>query len=223
MSDPVVAAPLSRTPRTDVPPSAPPRTHRPLLRVALEVALIAVGVFLGLAGDAWREREQKREAARASLRWFRAEIAANRQAVAVVRDYHVTKLAVVKAYLDKDHKTRNVADVRLEGIRWVTFERSAWDIAIATQALAHLDGDLAHSLSRVYSAQQFYSELSSGMAQSMYLMSPEDNFDQFAQAVFAFFGDLTILEPKLLAMYDDVLPRLDRALGTPAPSTAATR
>ncbi|HEU4722353.1 MAG TPA: hypothetical protein VFS59_13420 [Gemmatimonadaceae bacterium] len=187
--------------------------RRPVLRVLVEVALIATGVFLGLAGDAWREREQKREAARASLRRFRAEVAANRAAVAAVRDYHVTALASVRAYLDKPNKARNTADVQIQGLRWVTFEHSAWDIALATQALAYIDGDLAHSLSRLYSAQQFYSELTSGMAQSMYQLHPEDNFDAFAYAVFAFFGDLTAMEPKLIAMYDELLPTIDRALG----------
>ena len=218
---------MSAEPLVDAPPThahAPGDTsadttlwrRRPALRVLVEIALIATGVFLGLAGDAWREREQKREAARASLRRFRTEIAANREAVAAVRGYHVTTLASVTAYLNKDHKTRNVADVRIEGLRWVTFEHSAWDIALATQALAYLDGDVAHSLSRVYSAQQFYSDLARGMAQSMYLLSPEDNFDGFAQAVYAFFGDLTLLEPKLIAMYDEVLPKIDRALGAKA-------
>ena len=88
-----------------------PAHRRPLLRVLLEIALIATGVFLGLAGDAWREREQHRDAARASLRGFRAEIAANREAVAAVRDYHAATLSSVRAYLGKNHKTRNVADV----------------------------------------------------------------------------------------------------------------
>ena len=196
--------------------------RRPVLRVLLEIALIASGVFLALAGDAWREREQKREAARASLRRFRTEIAANRAAVAAVRDYHVTTLASVRAYLDKPNRTRNVADVQIRGLRWVTFEHSAWDIALATQALAYIDGDVAHSLSRVYSAQQSYSDLTSGMAQAMYMLQPEDNFDGFAQALYAFFGDLTSMEPKLLSMYDELLPKIDRALGTsgapPAPA-----
>lgn len=214
MSETVADAPVTNAQRAgDAVGGAPVWHRRSVLRVLMEVVLIAVGVFLGLAGDAWREREQKREAARASLRRFRAEIAANRAAVAAVRDYHVTRLASVTAYLNKDHKTRNVADVRIEGLRWVTFEHSAWDIALATQALAYLDGDVAHSLSRVYSVQQFYSELARGMAQSMYLLSREDNFDGFAQAVYAFFGDLTLLEPQLIAMYDELLPRIDRTLG----------
>ena len=217
MSESAVDAPATAAHATPVADAgATPWHRRSVVRMLLELGLIAAGVFLGLAGDAWREREQKREAARSSLRRFRAELATNREAVAAVRDYHVTQLASVKAYLGKDHKTRNTADVRIEGLRWVSFEHSAWDIALATQSLSYLDGDIAHSLSRIYSVQQFYGELSRGMAQAMYLLSPEDNFDGFAQAVFAFFGDLIVLEPKLLAMYDELLPKIDRALGTPA-------
>lgn len=224
MADPVVELPITSADGAAATASGPAVVHRrPVLRVLLEVALIAAGVFLGLAGDAWREREQKREAARASLHRFRTEIAANRAAVAAVRDYHVTTLASVRAYLDKPNRTRNVADVRVRGLRWVTFEHSAWDIALATQALAYIDGDVAHSLSRVYSAQQFYSELTSGMAQSMYQLSPEDNFDAFAYAVFAFFGDLGIMEPKLVSMYDELLPQIDRALGTSGAAPAPAR
>jgi hypothetical protein len=187
--------------------------RRRVLRVLLEIILISAGVFLGLAGDAWREREQKREAARASLRRFRAEIAANRDAVTAVRDYHVTTLASVRAYLAKPNATRNVADVRISGLRWVTFEHSAWDIALATQSLAFLDSDIAHALSRIYSAQQSYTELTRGMSQAMYLLPRQDNFDAFAEATDAFFGDLTAMEPKLLAMYDELLPKIDRVSG----------
>jgi hypothetical protein len=222
-----VTDPSRRSPSADdaaTAASAPAAVHRrPVLRVLLEIALIATGVFLGLAGDAWREREQKREAARASLHRFRTEIAANRAAVAAVRDYHVTTLASVRAYLDKPNRTRNVADVQVRGLRWVTFEHSAWDIALATQALAHIDGDVAHALSRVYSAQQSYSDLTSGMAQAMYQLQPEDNFDGFAQALYAFFGDLTFMEPKLLAMYDELLPKIDRALGASGAAPVAAR
>ena len=48
---------------------------------------------------------------------------------------------------------------------------------------------------------------------AMYQLNPEDDFDGFAQALNAFFGDLATMEPKLLARYDDLLPKLDRALG----------
>jgi hypothetical protein len=190
------------------------RSHRPsLLEILLQVALIAIGVFLGLAGDQWRERQQQREAARNSLRRFRAEIVANQAAVSVVRDYHVLTLASVRAYLERDHKSRNVADVKIRGLQWVTYEHTAWDLAIATQSLSHMDEDLAFSLSRIYSAQQSYAELTRGMTQAMYLLPRQENFDTFAEAAEAFFGDVTVIEPALLTMYGEVLPRIDKALG----------
>ena len=224
MTDIVVEPPIATTDGQATTASGPAAAHRrPVLRVLLEIALIAAGVFLGLAGDAWREREQHRDAARASLRRFRTEIAANREAVAAVREYHVTTLASVRAYLDKPNKTRNVADVQISGLRWVTFEHSAWDIALATQALAYLDGDVAYALSRAYSVQQSYADLTRGMAQAMYLLPPEDNFDAFAYATAALFGDLTLMEPKLITMYDELLPKIDRALGTSGPAPAPAR
>jgi hypothetical protein len=214
MSDMAVEPPITSADAGAATASGAAAAHRrPVLRVLLEVALIASGVFLGLLADQWREREQHREAARASLRRFRTEIAANRQAVAAVRDYHVATLASVRAYLEKPNKTRNVADVKLRGLQWVTFEHTAWDLALATQSLAYLDGDIAYSLSRIYGVQQSYGELTQGMTQAMYLLPRQDNFDAFAEATEAFFGDLTYMEPRLVAMYDEVLPRLDRALG----------
>ena len=45
--------------------------------------------------------------------------------------------------------------------------------------------------------------------QAIYLRPMEENFDGLA----VYYGDLVIWEPQLLQMYDDLLPRLGRALG----------
>jgi hypothetical protein len=224
MSDSAFAAPPSlEEPRpSPLPGSASPH-RRPLLRMVAEIALIASGVFLGLLADQWRERQQHREAALASLRRFRAEIVENRRAVAAVRDYHTVTLASVRSYLGKDHKTRNVADVKINGLHWVSFEHTAWDLALATQALTYIDSDLAYSLSRAYGVQQSYGDLTSGMTQAMYMLQPQENFDAFAQAIETYFGDVTYLEPRLLTMYDELLPRIDRALGAPNGRTTQPR
>lgn len=221
MTDPTVATPPAAPAPASQYASTSSSHGKPILRVVLEIALIAAGVFLGLLADQWRERQQHREAALASLRRFRAEIAANRQAVSGVRDYHAVTLASVRNYLGKEHRLRNVADVKLAGLQWVTFEHTAWDLALATQSLSYIESDLAYSLSRVYGVQQSYGDLTRGMTQAMYLLPRQDNFDAFAEAAEAFFGDVTFMEPKLLAMYDELLPRIDSALGTSA--TSATR
>ena len=195
---------------------------RTLFIVLLEVVLISTGVFLGLAGEQWRQDRQQRELARTSLRRFGAEIQTNRKAVAAVKDYHATLLQSLKAYLAKDRKGRNTADVQIRGLQFVAFERTAWDLALATQALTYLDPELAFALSRIYNVQTSYSEFTRGMTQAMYLLPRQENFDAFAEAADAFFGDLVVMEPKLITMYDAALPRIDRALGAPGATASGS-
>ncbi|HEU4939082.1 MAG TPA: hypothetical protein VFT39_21690 [Vicinamibacterales bacterium] len=190
-----------------------PARGKSLLKIALEVALISVGVFLGLAGEQWREDRRHHELAESTLRRFRSEIEENRKAVSDVRDYHATLLKQLQAYLSKDRKSRNTADVRIEGLRFVTFDQTAWDLAMTTQALTYVDPDLAFALSHAYNAQKVFNEFTRGMTQAMYLIPIKDNFDAFAQAAEVYYGDAVFMEPKLLAEYDDLIRQIDRALG----------
>ena len=189
------------------------RRQRSMLAAALQIALIGAGVFLGLAGDEWRENARNRRQAAASLRGFRAEITNNRRAVQAVVDYHATVLTGLRAYLNADRKVRNTADVRIQGLRMVAFEHTAWDLALAMQSLAHIDQDLAFALSRVYNEQHRIAQLSRGMTQAMYLLPLREEFDAFAGAAETFFADMVVMEPALLALYDETLVRLDAALG----------
>jgi hypothetical protein len=184
-----------------------------ILHIALEVALISVGVFLGLAGEQWRERRRHQELAESSLRDFRAEIVTNRKTIEDVKDYHAALFKSVTAYLAKNHKSRNTADVQINGLRFVSFEQTAWDLALTTQALTYIDRDLAFEVSRVYNEQKSLSELTRGMTQAMYLIPMEDNFDAFAQAAKAYYGDAVYLEPKLIEEYDQLTRHIDRVLG----------
>lgn len=49
----------------------------------------------------------------------------------------------------------------------------------------------------------------------MYVTPPIDEKGQIAffGAVLVYYGDVTIFEPRLLEMYDAILPRIDAALG----------
>jgi hypothetical protein len=184
-----------------------------VLHIALEVILISVGVFLGLAGEQWREQRRHHELAESSLRDFRSEIVTNRKAIEEVKDYHDGLLKSLKSYLAKDHKSRNTADVEIRGLRFVSFEQTAWDLALTTQALTYIDRDLAFELSRVYNEQRSFGELTRGMTQAMYLIPMQDNFDAFAQAASVYYGDAVLIEPKLIGEYDELLRHIDRVLG----------
>jgi hypothetical protein len=194
------------------------------LRIVLEIGLIAAGVFLGLAGDQWRERRAHQEQAKATLQRFRAEVVANRAAVAAVREYRVATLANLRAYLNKPHTERNTADVQLRGLRIIHFEQGAWDLALATQSLSYIDPGIAADVSRIYNRQARIGELNRGIVQAMYVLPSRENFDGLASAAETYFSDLIEWEPELVAMYDAILPRIDRALGAPAraPLVAAT-
>ena len=180
-----------------------------LLKVGLEVVLISVGVFLALMGDQWRERAHDRQLADDALRRFRTEIVANQKSVAAVKDYHVMLLGSLRTYLAADPKARSREAVRIRGLQPAFFEATAWDLALATQSLSHIDSDLAFRLSRAYGLQRAYGQFTLNIMQAIYLRPIEENFDGLA----AYYGDLVIWEPQLLEMYGDLLPRIDRALG----------
>src|SRR3954447_1885903 len=84
-----------------------------IFKLVLEVALIGVGVFLGLAGEQWRERAHQRELAEQSLRRFKVELTANRKAIAGVRGYHADRLKELNAYFKAKPADRGKVDVRI--------------------------------------------------------------------------------------------------------------
>lgn len=188
---------------------SPHRTH--LFKLALEVALISLGVFLGLAGEQFRESAHHRELAEDSLRRFREELIANRRSVASVEEYHVNLKRAIDEYLAQDRGHRKPLQMALRGIQPASFERTAWDLAIATQALEYVDSSLAYSLAGLYNMQQNYSDLTRGVVQAMYIRPPGENPDAFLESLQVYYGDIVLEEPQLLKRYDDLLARLEHA------------
>jgi len=193
--------------------AAPPRGRRSVLKIALEITLIAVGVFFGLAGEQWRERGRHRELAAASLRRFRSEVETNRAAAAAVRDYHAKTFDAMQRHLAADARVRDSIPVRIQGLRPALFEHTAWDVALATQSLADIDPDLVFALSRLYNAQQAYADLTRGILQALYIKPPSENEESFLQAAAVYYGDIVLMEPRIIDMCDQLLPQIDRALG----------
>lgn len=185
-----------------------------VVHIALEVILISAGVFLGLMGEQWRENARHRELADEAMRRFRTEIVENRKAVAAVKDYHVTLQKQLAAELAKPAAKRSGERIEFHGIRPATFDHAAWDLALGTQSLSYIDSDLALPLSSVYNLQDRIAEMTRGVMQAMYMAPPTDdrNTMSFLSSVLVYYGDMTIFEPRLLAMYDDILPRIDKAL-----------
>jgi hypothetical protein len=185
----------------------------------LEVAMIVVGVFLGLAAEQWREGRHEHELALASLRNFRAEIIANQAEITRVRPYHEALARNLQNFTEeKAPRTfrRFLIDVKFQGMRTVTLERTAWDLALATQALSYMKPDVAYAISRLYTGQQTFQTLENGFMQSAFtptVFADTSNTVGLTIAMMAYMGDVNIQEPGLLKAYDVMLPKLDSALG----------
>ena len=177
--------------------------------------MISVGVFLGLLGEQSRETAHQRELAKQSLQRFRAEIVENRDAVAAVAEYHATVHKELQAALEKGPERASRGDIDFHGIRPAALDRTAWDLAIATQSLTYIDPELALSLAKVYNQQETLVELTHGLTQAMYVNPAinESNSMTFFSAVLVYYGDATIYEPRRIEMYDAILPKIASALG----------
>jgi len=183
--------------------------------VLLEVVLISGGVFLGIAGEQWRENSAHRELARGALDRIRSEIINNQKAVRDKRDYHVRVAAEIKNYLAaKTPAEREAAHLEIHGVQIANFDRMAWDVAIATQSLAYMDADIVFALSEVYSRQAQHAQLSGYLIQSEFEQPPSEgqSFLPFLQKVDVYFDDANFYEAQLLKLYDDVLPKINLAL-----------
>ena len=100
------------------------------------------------------------------------------------------------------------------GVGPVFFEQAAWDVALATQALAYIDAGLAFRLSRVYTVQQEYAGLQRAIVQStIYGRSWTQDFEGVFRSILNYMGDVSYFDPALLKAYDEVIPEIDRALG----------
>ena len=191
-----------------------PHYRKSLLMIALEVVLISGGVFLGLMGEQWRERTEQRELAREALRRFRTEIMVNRSAVAANVDYH----AQLEQQIREFFKTEGSTSVSMtRGLGPVFFEHAAWDLAIATQALAYIDMELAFEISRVYTIQQGYAGHQGTVGPTVIFGgSPTQDANAFWRPIQWYLGDIAYFDQAILKGYDAILPRIERALGEPA-------
>jgi len=191
--------------------------HRSFFNLLFEVALIAVGVFLALWANNWHEDREHRAQARAALRNFASEMEANRQAIQQNRAYHETfvrELREFRASKEPASEDRLYKSVHYEGMRPVIFEHTAWDLALATQALSYLDPDLAFDISKVYTKQNAFEKLEDSFLAAAFTPSSlsSDNVKGMAAAMELYLIDVNQQEPAILQLYDKVIPEVKGAL-----------
>lgn len=192
----------------------------------LELAMIVVGVFLGLMAEQWREGRHEQALAMASLENFRTELRVNQAQVRRVREYHSALAASVGKFVNfgKSHTFNDfLKQTSFRGTSAVDFEHTAWDLALSTHSLSYLKPDIAYAISHVYTRQQGFQTLENSFMESAFAPSTfadTKHASGLAISLMAYLGDVNIQEPNLLAMYDTVLPKIDSAVGRPPAAPA---
>ena len=199
------------------PPPAPSSLHRGTYgKILLEVALITLGVFLALMVDQWREGAEHRQLAKDTLGRFRTEFYTNRAAVTAVRDKHESSYQKIQAYFAAEPAARATMTYPHSATNPAFMEYTAWDLAIATQALAYVEPDLAQRVAHVYAVQRQLDGATRDITLVMYTRAGEADPAPLAISLATYFDDCNLIEPRLLKLYDEILAALDARLG-PAP------
>jgi len=190
---------------------------RTFVNLLFEVVLITVGVFLALWANNWHEDREHRAQARAALRNFVGEMEANRQATQGNRPYHETLARELDQFLHSKEpasEDRFNKEVRFEGVRPVIYEHTAWDLALATQALSYLKPDLAFDISKVYTQQNAFQTLENSFLASAFtpVSMSSDNRKGLATVMMFYLIDVNQQEPAILQLYGKVIPEVNSAL-----------
>ena len=153
---------------------------------------------------------------------------ANCQATQSNRQYHETLARELHEFLaSKEPPTdeRYKKTVHFEGMRPEIFEHTAWDLALATQALSYLNPDLAFDISKVYTKQNAFQKLEDSFLASAFTPSglSSDNLKGLATAMEIYLIDVNQLEPALVSRYEKIIPEIKRASGdTPPPASGSS-
>lgn len=193
-----------------------PFHSKSILELLIEVALVAVGVFLGLLANQWHDDRQHRELANATLRYFHEEIVTNKQALEKVRPYHAALSREVGGFLQVEGpKTmqRFQSAVQFRGVEPVQLERTAWDLALATQSFSYLPPKLAYAISRIYTRQQAFQTLQNGFLQAVLAPTTFGAADVtgLVTSMDMYLRDVNNQEPQLITLYDQLLPQIEAA------------
>ncbi len=199
---------------------------RKFTSLLFEVLLITAGVFLALWANNWNEDRQHRARATDALRNFLSEMEGNRQAMRDSRQYHETLEHELREFLrSKEPSTeeRFNKEVHFEGMRPIIFEHTAWDLALATQALSYIEPDVAFAISKVYTQQNAFQNLENTFLASAFTPTSmsADNPKGMVNAMLTFLVDANIQEPRIIQKYDEVIPKVQRVLEARTASWAA--
>jgi hypothetical protein len=200
---------------------------RPIL---LEAFFVVLGVALALAANEWRQGQVDRRRADRALESIREELQTNRQAVLGSAQYHMQLMDTLIAIR---RQTPAVGDAPAPDVRMfsrgfvnpASLLSTAWETAVATDAIRHMSHDDVLVLARMYEQQRGYARQGEQVGTLIY----GEIFARGTAGVTRNYANLTSIistfwfrECELLLAYDRALAKLPGA-GTSQPPEMPAR
>jgi len=124
-----------------------------LIKGLVESFFVVGSILLALAVDSWAENRDFAELADQSLGIFEQEILRNRAALEEVSPFHAGIRDLLGQMLDGPEVQAELRNV-MEGLETPVLLNTAWETALATGALTHIDVQVVSALSLTYSLQE---------------------------------------------------------------------
>jgi hypothetical protein len=191
----------------------PPSTPAWLLRITVESFFIVLSILAAFAVENWRDTNNNQLLAVRSLQIFEREIRQNLAAIEDAAPYHSGILNVVtQARVDSTQRV----DVRsvMEGLQLTPLRNAAWQTALGTGVLTHIDVETVWALSLTYSRQQRFAEDVRAVLPSavdLHGDSPDERRHAI-QAAYIYMNELVKGEQDLRGYYNEALQTITRTM-----------
>jgi len=189
-----------------------------LAEVLVQSVMIVLSILLALWVDEWKQHKAEQKLARVSLTNFVHEVQQNQARLDDILPYHRGMRAVVKQ-LEAGTSINTPGDfesaVGLDGMRPPFLLATAWQTALATGALQHMDYETVSALSLTYTLQDRFREESRSGVQSVLQASnfAPGHAQPALRSADIFLDDVVASEEELRATYAQAARLLDRKLG----------
>jgi hypothetical protein len=172
-----------------------PKSRELLSKALFESALIVFSILLALAINGWKEDRDNQRLASQALANFEREIQDNSGKIATRIPYH-SRLS------ESFKKSRSMSEVPgWQGIKPPILQDTAWQTALATNALSQIRYDTVSALSRVYTYQKSVDKAADNVVASLTTQG-------LSGATIAQMNDLLIAEVELRDAYARALKRI---------------
>lgn len=177
-----------------------------ILRGLVESVFVVASILLALAVDEWAQNKEYAELANQSLGIFEREIRQNKARLEDAAPYHMGIRDLLSQMRSMPESRMEIGSI-MEGLNPPVLLNTAWETALATGALTHMDFEVVSALSLTYSIQDDFQNRSRSdrpRFTSSQGLAPGQARAQVDEA-YEYVSGLSQDESQLIAVYDQAL------------------